>query len=319
MKYKFKFKSSDNSNIRDLGNQLQKIWSTTNQSRLGTRRTYIPYSERFIRYLGTNTNCKKIANISNKHIQEYGKYLLEQGLSHKYVKNQLSGVRYLHNVTPDTKYKLMDSQKSNKLLNIDKTGNGGIDRAWTNKELEDFKRMAIDMGRPLMADIFDGVSSTGMRLDEIITLKKSEGIRAIKQGKLHLTNTKGGVPRVVPMNSETQSLIEKRLSESDSKYLFVSEKQVKAKEIHKLKKSVRNFIFKNRYKIQGNDRAVSGHRVDENFKGALTIHGLRHKYARERYDRYLMSGFSTENAKLAVAKELGHGRAEITMVYLEKL
>ena len=49
-----------------------------------------------------------------------------------------------------------------------------------------------------------------------------------------------------------------------------------------------------------------------------TFHGLRHSYAREQYLRYRAEGFSTLNARQSVAMQLGHGRDQVTKVYLGK-
>ena len=52
---------------------------------------------------------------------------------------------------------------------------------------------------------------------------------------------------------------------------------------------------------------------------AITLHGLRHVYAREEFEQ--KAGDSTNKreiraAKERVAKELGHGRPEVTNIYL---
>ncbi len=51
----------------------------------------------------------------------------------------------------------------------------------------------------------------------------------------------------------------------------------------------------------------------------ITLHGLRHTFAREKFEREV--GNSTNKreiraAKERVAKELGHGRPEVTAIYL---
>ena len=48
----------------------------------------------------------------------------------------------------------------------------------------------------------------------------------------------------------------------------------------------------------------------------LTHHGMRHSYAVRQYWEALDGGASEHQAKLEVSKLLGHGRADVTDVYL---
>ena len=48
------------------------------------------------------------------------------------------------------------------------------------------------------------------------------------------------------------------------------------------------------------------------------MHGLRHSYARWQYEKGLESGMSAKEARLFVAEQLGHGRDDVTRVYLGK-
>ena len=48
----------------------------------------------------------------------------------------------------------------------------------------------------------------------------------------------------------------------------------------------------------------------------LTHHGMRHSYAVRQYQAAVDSGASEYRAKLEVSKLLGHGRADVTDVYL---
>ncbi len=52
------------------------------------------------------------------------------------------------------------------------------------------------------------------------------------------------------------------------------------------------------------------------YAAALTFHGLRHTYAHELYLQYRNEGMGVKEAKLAVARRLGHERDEVTSIYL---
>jgi integrase/recombinase XerD len=49
-----------------------------------------------------------------------------------------------------------------------------------------------------------------------------------------------------------------------------------------------------------------------------TFHGLRHAYAREQYHERIDKGMSAREARQEVAELLGHGRDDVTRVYLGK-
>jgi integrase len=51
----------------------------------------------------------------------------------------------------------------------------------------------------------------------------------------------------------------------------------------------------------------------------MTFHGLRHTCAVEWYKGYIESGDSEYQARKKVAKLLGHGRDDVTRVYLASL
>ena len=71
---------------------------------------------------------------------------------------------------------------------------------------------------------------------------------------------------------------------------------------------LQQFIFKYRKEVQ-----------DPNSKRPMTFHGLRHTYAVEKYQTFLLSGMSELDAHYAVSRLLGHERADVTNIYLASL
>ena len=51
----------------------------------------------------------------------------------------------------------------------------------------------------------------------------------------------------------------------------------------------------------------------------MTFHGLRHTRAAEWYQQFIQEGRPPYEARRAVAKLLGHGRDDVTRVYLASL
>jgi len=89
----------------------------------------------FIRFVGVHFKLKKLQNIQDKHLEAYAAHLKSRGCSDKYVKNDLSGIRYLHRQIPQARHSLKDSKTANKEMGLGRTPDGRADRAWTEREL----------------------------------------------------------------------------------------------------------------------------------------------------------------------------------------
>lgn len=314
---KYKWKMTGIGPIDNLGLQLQKVARNMNENQLATRYRYLETSNRFIKFLAEEYKLQTLSNFGNKHVEKYALKLIKEGKAHKYIKNELSGIRFIHNHIPNTKYELADGSTFNKHIGLENTRDGRADRAWTTNEFSKFCDYASSVNREDIASVFKIIRVTGMRLDEVCTLRKTDVVEAIKNGKLHLTNTKGGVPRDIPLNNTSSNLLLKdieRLKNSD--YVYTPEQYVHSKTIHKYENQIQKFIYNHRNKIQDMNRKESGHNVKDNERGALTLHGLRHAYARSRYDEYIKLGNSKFEARKNVAKELGHGRDSVTLIYI---
>jgi len=213
---------------------------------------------------------------------------------------------------------LEDSTVFNKRVGLKLTpDNKNIDRAWSEREVEEMKDKGIKFNRKEIARVIEAVRATGCRIDEACTLKDSDLRKALKENSLHLTNTKGGVHRDVPLTDRAKEVFEEALEETKrGGYAFTPEKYVEGHKIHSFEKSVQNFIYNHREEIQDEDRSGSAHNVEEDSKGALTAHGLRHSFAREQYYDLKDAGFSSELAKEQVSEILGHHRREVTEIYL---
>ena len=51
----------------------------------------------------------------------------------------------------------------------------------------------------------------------------------------------------------------------------------------------------------------------------MTFHGLRHTCAAEKYQGFVNAGKTPYEARKAVSKLLGHGRDDVTNIYLASL
>lgn len=140
----------------NLGAQFAKIVRNTNQLSIQTRRRYIMAMERFLKHLGTISNLQKIANIQDKHVELYANTLKLNGCSDKYIKTELSALRYWHNKIHAARYALEDANRFNKRINLGPTSDGRADRAWTYREYEAMRSIALTQGRSDIAKVLEG-------------------------------------------------------------------------------------------------------------------------------------------------------------------
>lgn len=314
---KYTWKTTGIGKVDHLGIQFQKVLRGINEYSYSSKYRYASAGRRFIIHTGKKFGLAKIQNIQDKHLEDHARELKEQGKSNKYIKTELSAIRAIHANIPQAKYELTESLDFNKnVVGLGSTPDGRADRAWTEHEIKEMKNIAIELNRPEISNVIELMRSTGMRLDEAVTIRRDQLESAMKTGKIHLTNTKGNVPRDIPLNDRAKALFEKVLPEiSRGNYVFVPQKYVKSHTIHKFKVSVQNLIYNHRNKIQDPERSLSAHNLKPYELGPLTAHGLRHTYAREDYKQYRDRGFSKFNAESQTANDMGHTREEVTRIY----
>lgn len=288
-----------------------------NQNRYETRERYVQTMQRFVHHAAKEFNLQKLSNIQDKHLESYVHSLKSEGRSDKYIKTELSGIRFFHNHIP-TKHELSDSRAFNQSVGLGSTpDNRGIDRAWTEREIQKMKDIANNLGRPEISSIIECMRSTGMRINEAITLRDSHLRNALSTNKISITNTKGGRPREIALTDRARDLFEQQLQVvGRGEYAFTPKNYVESHKIHDFKQSIQNFVYNHREKIQESGRSSSGHNIEVGGRGALTSHGLRHSFAREQYFELRDRGLDREDARLEVAEMLGHSRDSITYVYL---
>lgn len=312
---KFNFSDTGIQRIDSVGRQLEKIFEQTNMGSLETRYRYFKACERFIKEIVPHFRLQKLANLQDKHLEYYANLKLAEGNSSKYVRTELSAIRFMHHITPNTRHELEDSKTFNKRFDFKPSVSRNIDRAWTDEEIEGICQIAIKKGRKEYADMIEFTILSGCRLNEVATLKRHHLEKALREGNLYLINTKGGRPRKVPVGDELRGRISELLPTVErGEYVFVP----KGMKVHIFKRQAQDFLVKNRDDIQNEGRENTGHNLISGEQGALTWHGLRHTYAQRYYMDMRKKGYSDEATRKKLTEVLGHGRIEITYVYVPK-
>src|SRR5699024_5361001 len=122
-----------------------------------------------------------------------------------------------------------ESLIENKDLDINRddldVSNEKIDRAWSNEEYQNALRVAQSMNR---VDVIDALTLTrhfGTRVNEVTALTRNQLIESLEKGYLHLTNTKNGLLRDVPLETEgAREDIKKILERNHNDRLFINHK-----------------------------------------------------------------------------------------------
>lgn len=306
--------------VDNLGVQFQKVIRGAKQGSSDTKYRYIEAAERFIRFVSVKFKLQKLQNIQEKHLQAFAEDMKQRGCADKYIKTDLAAIRYLHRQIPQARYELLDGRIGNKNYGLGSTPDGRAERAWTERELEDMKAMALEKNKPNIALALEAARATGMRLDEFSSLRRAEAEAALRTGVLHLTNTKGGKPRDVPLFPRAEAVFKAALKlSSRGSYLFTPA----GMRVHKFENEVGRFIGLHRDALQNPGRKRTAHNLKPGEFGALAAHGLRHAFAREflieRFKGKLASGIDRQRAESEARKEtsevMGHGRVQVTYIY----
>lgn len=318
---RYTFKKTGVGVVDNLGAQFQKIIRGARQGSRDTKYRYIGASERFIRFVAVKFKLQKLQNIQEKHLRAFAKDMKQRGCADKYIKTDLAAIRYLHRQVPQARFELLDGRVANKNYGLGSTPDGRAERAWSERELKDMKDLAIQNNNPNIALALETARATGMRLDEFSSLRRAEVEAALRTGVLHLTNTKGGRPRDIPLSPRAVDTFSVALKlSSRGSYVFTPP----GVRVHKFEDAVKNFIWRHRVLLQDSNRRRTAQNLKPGEIAALAVHGLRHTFAREflieKFKEKLEDGLdrarAEKEARHATSKVMGHNRVSVTLIYV---
>lgn len=300
MNEKIKLNEKELNIFKNLQRQIIDIAKHVRQGSFKTRDRYQSAVERFCKHLAKEFKTQKFANIQDKHLESYIKELQNKGRNAGYIKTELSAIRFYHNKCQNTKFELSD----NEAFELEKREIGGVDRSWSDKSFEEYVKLCERRGRYRDKSIAVLAKELGMRIHETLRIDKNTSEKALKENQIHIKG-KNGKWRYVPMTDTAKQLLFEQMKEvSRGEKLFVKD----GEKTHLIIKQVQNFINKNREKFM----------YEEEGHADITFHGIRHKYARQKYEEFIKDGCSSYNARKKVSELLGHERDEVTHIYLAK-
>lgn len=280
--------------------QVDKLHRHNRQGSYKTRARYYEAMQRFCRFLAEVYRLERLANIAPKHIYAYVTYLQEQGKSASTIKTDLSAIRFFHDLIPNARYEL----PGNGDLSLQRRTFGGVDRTWSDAEFSRMLSCAAKAGREDYIAILHLARFAGLRIHECFRIDTAIASKAIKESALTIKG-KGGLVRTVPLNDLLVQRLQQDLKRTPRGHkLYVPDNQ----ETHEAIKALQAFIWLYRPSVQ-----------DKDSTRPMTFHGLRHTYAAEKYQSFIDAGVTPFGARKAVSRLLGHGRDDVTNIYLASL
>lgn len=187
---------------KNLTNQVDHLRGSSNLNSIGCIRRYNAAEFRLCRWLGENTELKNMKNISAKYIYPYIESLFDRDCKTSYIRTEMAAIRHYHSLTHSK-----NILPSNKDLGISEKNDYEFDRAFLPKEFDEMIKTAYSMKRYDVIIVAYLGRYFGLRFEEAVTLRLHQLEDAVRYKQLHLTNTKGGRPRDVPVDRKIQENI----------------------------------------------------------------------------------------------------------------
>lgn len=280
--------------------QVDKLHRHNRQGSYKTRARYYEAMQRFCRFLAEVFRLERLANLAPKHIYAYVAYLQEQEKSASTIKTDLSAIRFFHDLIPNARYEL----PGNSDLLLQRRTFGGVDRTWSDGEFNRMLACAAKAGREDYIAILHLARFAGLRIHECFRIDTATAAKSIKEHAITIKG-KGGLIRTVPISERLANYLQFHLTQTLRGHkLFVADNQ----QTHEAIKELQSFIWLHRSAVQDLDSTRP-----------MTFHGLRHTYAAEKYQGFIAAGKPPYEARKAVSNLLGHGRDDVTKIYLASL
>jgi integrase len=246
---------------------------------------------------------RDITKLEASHIQAYLENKIAEGVKYSTFQRECAALAKFEQAL--TRFAQSDAAEKYKVSNTEfnfkeaiesarEVAKETLDRDIRDRGFENPKEVISNLAREESKIAASVQYEGGARISEACYIKENQlkGIVTDKVtgqevGKIHLDNTKGGKPRDIYVSKETYQKLENYIKENGEFR-----------------------ISKNTYSHYINNAAkAAGEKVHD-------THSFRYNFAQERYNQYLESGYTHEQALQSVSWEMGHERADITLHYL---
>lgn len=291
-----------NNSHSDLIEQLKKLARHNRHGSYATRERYFDAGVQFCSFLETVYHLKSLRNIAPKHIVAYVQDMQARGLTPSTIKTNLSAIRMWHDLIPRARYRLPSNEELG--ITMERRKFGGVDRTWSEEEVRSMCQIAEELGHHDYAVVLFLADRTGLRLHEVLRIDTATARTAVKTGRITIRG-KGGRQRTVPVKAEVKAVLRSMLEVTrPGCKLFVRD----GEQAHDVQHRIEGFVSRHRAEAGPADR-----------EAPLTVHGLRHSYAKEEYLVRIAQGEPSQQAKREVSNLLGHNRPDVTNIYLASI
>ena len=181
---------------------------------------------------------------------------------------------------------------------------GGVDRTWSISEFNRILAYALAAEREDYITILYLGRYAALRIHECFRIDTAIATKALKENALTIKG-KGGLVRTVPLNNILLNRLRFHLDNTSRGHkLFVPDDRL----THEAIRDFQRFLADDRPLVQ-----------DPDSDRPMTFHGLRHTRAAEWYQEHIQRGRNPYQARKEVARLLGHGRDDVTRIYLASL
>lgn len=301
-----KNQSTEQGIYRTLVAQLDSLKRHNRQGSYRTRKRYYEAMERFCRFLAEEYHMQNLRNISHKHIDAYVEHMQADGKSASTIKTDLSAIRFWHDQMGGTRHPLPSNDDL--AVTLERRHFGQVDRTWGDAEVQQMVAIARQSGHDDYALAILLARHLGLRLHECYRIDTAIAQQAIGEHAITVKG-KGGKVRTVPIGDDVYPFLAAALQSQIAN----------TRRGHKLlvpddvptdiaMQQLEQFILANRSLVK-----------DADSTRPMTYHGLRHTKAAEWYQEFIREGKSPYEARKTVSKLLGHGRDDVTRIYLASL
>ncbi|MEE3663694.1 integrase domain-containing protein [Brenneria sp. g21c3] len=242
------------------------------------------------RLLAQNVQIRRVEQLKARHIENYVRERLEQGIKKRSLQNEMAALRCL--LKQAGRDRLATSERlSNKSLGLSGASRNGTRQAITAEHY----RQALETAREKntgMAAALELSRLMGLRSQEAVQCAQSLRTwkQALERGETRLTvvfGTKGGRPRetVILDAGAVRKALENALAVAES----------------------RNGKLIDRPDLKTAMKYWHGQASRIGLTGAYSPHSLRYAWAQDAIRHYLAQGFSEKEALALTAMDLGHG------------
>lgn len=312
-------KTRNANKTKNLTVQADHCRASSNINSIGCIERYEDAEYRFCKFLGENTELKNLKNVSARHIYPYVESLFDRDCKTSYIRTEMAAIRHYHSLTHSK-----NILPSNKELGISEKNDYEFDRSFLPAEFDEMIKAARSMNRCDVVIEAYLARYFGLRFEEAATLRLFQLEDAIRYRQLHVTNTKGGLKRDIPVDIPIQERILKELAA----YLRANGKKSKdylicdnhKHSVKKEKASLQNWRSNHSQKFIDSNRCDY---VQPGCKPRIkrpSWHGLRHLYFQENRRRLIAErGMTERQVEIEMSERMGHHRSDVKKFYSEFL